>query len=56
MEAGQTLGLFVKFLQEHGIVAQYTMPGFSRPKWCSRKKKSNFIGHGEEYVEQLKTS
>jgi len=26
-EDGQTLGLFAKFLQEHGIVAQYTMPG-----------------------------
>jgi len=26
-ENGQALGLFVKFLQEHGIVAQYTMFG-----------------------------
>ena len=24
---GQTLGPFTRFLQEHGIVAQYTMPG-----------------------------
>ena len=27
MEDGQELGPFAKFLQEHGIVAQYTMPG-----------------------------
>ena len=27
MEAGQVPGSFVKFLQEHGIVAQYTVPG-----------------------------
>ena len=26
-EDGQTPGPFAKFLQEHGIVAQYTMPG-----------------------------
>ena len=26
-ETGQAPGLFAKFLQEHGIVAQYTMPG-----------------------------
>jgi len=26
-ENGQTPGPFAKFLQEHGIVAQYTMPG-----------------------------
>ena len=26
-EDGQTLGPFAKFLQEHGIVAQYTMSG-----------------------------
>jgi len=26
-ENGQALGFFVKFLQEHGIVAQYTMSG-----------------------------
>jgi hypothetical protein len=27
IEDGQAPGLFAKFLQEHGIVAQYTMPG-----------------------------
>ena len=27
MEIGQAPGPFSKFLQEHGIVAQYTMPG-----------------------------
>ena len=27
-EDGQTLGLFANFLQENGIVAQYTMSGF----------------------------
>jgi transposase InsO family protein len=26
-ELGQHLGPFARFLQEHGIVAQYTMPG-----------------------------
>ena len=26
---GQAPGLFAKFLEEHGIVAQYTMPGSS---------------------------
>ncbi|RVW28514.1 Retrovirus-related Pol polyprotein from transposon TNT 1-94 [Vitis vinifera] len=30
------------------IVAQYTMSGFQKPKWCSRKKKLNLIGHGED--------
>ena len=27
IEDGQAPSLFVKFLQEHGIVARYTMPG-----------------------------
>ena len=27
IENGQAPGLFAKFLQEHGIVAQHTMPG-----------------------------
>ncbi|KAL6347692.1 hypothetical protein AAG906_026221 [Vitis piasezkii] len=27
LEDGQSLGPFAKFLQEHGIVAQYTMHG-----------------------------
>ena len=27
IERGQLSGPFVRFLQEHGIVAQYTMPG-----------------------------
>ncbi|KAL6323351.1 hypothetical protein AAG906_029358 [Vitis piasezkii] len=49
LEDGQSLGPFAKFLQEHGIVAQSPCR-FSRPKWCSRKKKPNFIGHGEEYA------
>ncbi|MCI90804.1 gag-protease-integrase-RT-RNaseH polyprotein, partial [Trifolium medium] len=26
-KSGQATGPFAKFLQEHGIVAQYTMPG-----------------------------
>ena len=29
IENGQAPGAFAKFLQENGIVAQYTMPGFS---------------------------
>uniref|UniRef100_A0A2N9GQF3 Integrase catalytic domain-containing protein n=1 Tax=Fagus sylvatica TaxID=28930 RepID=A0A2N9GQF3_FAGSY len=47
-EDGQAPGPFAKFLQEHGIVAQYTMPGSPDQKWCSRKKKPNIIGHGAE--------
>ena len=47
-ENGQALGSFAKFLQENGIVAQYTMSG---SEWCGRKKKSNFNGHGKEYKE-----
>jgi len=34
----------VKFLQDNGIVAQYTMP--AGPEWGVRKKKPNFNGHG----------
>ena len=37
-ETGQAPGLFAKFLQEHGIVAQYTMPS---SEWCARKEKPN---------------
>ena len=33
-EDGQAPGPFAKFLQEHGIVAQYTMPRFPRPERC----------------------
>ena len=56
MEKGEAPRPFAKFLQEHGIVAQYTMPGYLDQNGVAEKKKPNFIGHGEEYAEQLKTS
>ena len=37
-ENGQAPGSFAKFLQENGIVAQYTMSGSPDQKWCGRKK------------------
>ena len=54
-ENGQAPGPFAKFLQEHGIIAQYTMLGSPDqngvgPKWCSGKKKPNINGHGAEYA------
>ena len=50
-ESGQAPSPFAKFLQKHGIVAQYTMLGFSDLEWCGRKKKPNFSVHSEKYEE-----
>ena len=43
MEAGQTLGLFVKFLQEHGIVAQYTMHGSPDQNGVAKRKNRTLL-------------
>ena len=47
-EIGQAPGPFAKFLQEHGIVAQYTMFGSLNQNGVAEKMKSNFSGHGVE--------
>ena len=39
MEDGQVLGLSVKFLQEHEIVAQYTMPGSPDQNGVAERRK-----------------
>ena len=38
IENGQAPGPFAKFLQEHGIVAQYTMPGSSDQNGTSKRR------------------
>jgi len=50
IENGQALGPFTKFLQEHDIVAQYTMPVALNQNSVAEKKKLNLNGHGEEYA------
>ena len=43
MEDGQTLRPFVKFLQEHGIVAQYTMPGSPDQNGVAKRRKRTLL-------------
>jgi hypothetical protein len=50
IKSGQATIPFAKFLQEHVIIVQYTMPG-SPDQWCGRKKKPNINGHGKKYEE-----
>lgn len=50
-ENEEALGPFRKFLQEHGIVAQYTTPGSPDQNGVGTKKKPNYNGHGEKYDE-----
>uniref|UniRef100_A0A2N9G0L4 Integrase catalytic domain-containing protein n=1 Tax=Fagus sylvatica TaxID=28930 RepID=A0A2N9G0L4_FAGSY len=47
-EDGQAPGPFAKFLQEHGIVAQYTMLGSPDQNGVAERRKPNIIGHGAE--------
>ncbi|RVW67331.1 Retrovirus-related Pol polyprotein from transposon TNT 1-94 [Vitis vinifera] len=44
-EDGQAPGPFVKFLQEHGIVAQYTMPGSPDQNGVTERRNRNINGH-----------
>ena len=37
-EDGQTPGLLVKFLQEHGTISQYTKPGSSNQNGVAEKR------------------
>ena len=43
MENGQAPGLFAKFLQEHEIVAQYTMSGFPNQNGVEERRNQNFM-------------
>ncbi|WJZ87796.1 hypothetical protein VitviT2T_007148 [Vitis vinifera] len=43
LEDGQTPGPFTKFLQEHGIVAQYTMPGFPNRNGVAEKRNRTLM-------------
>ena len=38
IERGQLSGPFVRFLQEHGIVAQYTMPSLPSQNGMAKKR------------------
>ncbi|KAL6323868.1 hypothetical protein AAG906_005864 [Vitis piasezkii] len=54
MEDGQALGPFAKFLQENGIVAQYTMPGSLDQNGVAERRNQTLLDM-MEYAEQLKT-
>ena len=43
MENGQAPGLFAKFLHEHGIVAQYTMPGSPDQNGVTERRNRTLI-------------
>ena len=42
-ENGQALGPFAKFLQEHGIVAQYTMPGSPNQNGVAERRNQTLL-------------
>jgi len=42
-EDGQTMGPFVKFLQDNGIVAQYTMPGSPDQNGVSERRNQTLM-------------
>ena len=54
MEDGQALGPFAKFLQENGIVAQYTMTGSPDQNGVAERRNQTLLDM-VEYAEQLKT-
>ena len=54
MEDGQALGPFAKFLQENGIVAQYTMLGSPDQNGVAERRNQTLLDM-VEYAEQLKT-
>ena len=43
IEDGQALSSFAKFLQQHGIVAQHTMPGFSDQNGISERRNQTLL-------------
>ena len=43
IEDGQEPGPFAKFLQEHGIVAQYTMPGYPDQKGVAERRNKTLL-------------
>ena len=43
LEDGQSPGLFAKFLQEHGIVAQYTMSGSPNQNGVAEKRNRTLL-------------
>ena len=50
---GQIPGPFASFLQENGIVAQYSTPGEPQQNGSSRKKKPYPYGYGKKYDKLL---
>ena len=54
LEDGQALGPFAKFLQENGIVAQYTMTGSPDQNGVAERRNQTLLDM-VEYAEQLKT-
>ena len=43
LEDGQAPGPFAKFLQEHGIVAQYTMPGSPDQNGVAKRRNQTLL-------------
>ena len=41
---GQVLGSFVKFLQEYGIVTQYTMPNSPNQNGVAERRNKTLLG------------
>lgn len=43
MRLGQSLGPFAKFLEEQGIIAQYTMPGSSYQNGIAERRNRTLM-------------
>ncbi|RVW92395.1 hypothetical protein CK203_032535 [Vitis vinifera] len=52
-EDGQAPSPFAKFLQEHGIVAQYTMPGFPDQNGVAERRNRTLMDMVRMYILQL---
>jgi len=55
-ENGQAPGPFAKFLQEHGIVAQYTMPGSPNQNGVAERKNRTFMDMVRSMLSNSKLS
>ena len=54
MEDGQSPGPFAKFLQEHGIVAQYTMPGSLDQNGVAERRNRTLLDMVRSMLSSLK--
>ena len=55
-ENGQAPGLFVKFLQEHGIVAQYIMPSSPDQNGVAKRRNQTLMDMVRSMRSNKKTS